>query len=48
MGPGSYYDRMLIEIDGHRLNENAYDGACVDTEFPVDLDPLFPRQEILA
>ncbi len=27
MGPGSYNDRMLIQIDGHRLNENLYDGA---------------------
>jgi hypothetical protein len=32
---------MLIQIDGHRLNENVYDGAYVDTE-------LFARQEILA
>jgi hypothetical protein len=29
---------MLIQSDGHRLNENVYDGAYVDTEFPVDLD----------
>jgi hypothetical protein len=29
---------MLIQIDGHRLNENVYDGAYVDTEFPLDLD----------
>jgi hypothetical protein len=38
MGSGSYNDRMLIQSDGHRLNENVYDGAYVDTEFPVDLD----------
>jgi hypothetical protein len=36
MSPGSYNDRMLIQIDGHRLHENAYDGAYVDTEFPLD------------
>lgn len=38
MGPGSYNDPMRIQIDGHRLNENVYDGAYVDTEFPLDLD----------
>lgn len=38
MGPGSYNERMRIQIDGHRLNENVYDGAYVDTEFPLDLD----------
>jgi hypothetical protein len=36
MSPGSYNDRMLIQTDGHRLHENAYDGAYVDTEFPLD------------
>ena len=38
LGPESYNDHMLIQIDGHRLNENVYDGAYVDREFPVDLD----------
>jgi outer membrane receptor for ferrienterochelin and colicin len=37
-GPGSYNDCMLIQSDGHRLNENVYNGAYVDTQFPVDLD----------
>jgi hypothetical protein len=35
MVPGSYNDRTLIQIDGHWLNENVYDGAYVDTDFPV-------------
>jgi hypothetical protein len=26
MGAGSYNDRMLIQSDGHRLNENLYNG----------------------
>lgn len=46
MGPGSYNDRILIQIDGHRLNENIYDGAYVDTEFPLDID-LIDRIEVI-
>jgi hypothetical protein len=46
MGPGSYNDCMLIQIDGHRLNENAYDGAYVDTECPLDLDLIDAVNEI--
>ncbi|HEY1470796.1 MAG TPA: TonB-dependent receptor plug domain-containing protein, partial [Candidatus Acidoferrum sp.] len=48
MGPGSYNDRILLQIDGHRLNENIYDydGAYVDTEFPLDID-LIDRIEVI-
>jgi outer membrane receptor for ferrienterochelin and colicins len=46
MGPGSYNGRMLIQIDGHRLNENVYDGAYVDTQFPLHLD-LIDRIEAI-
>lgn len=45
LGPGWYNDRMLIQI-GHRLNENVYDGAYVDTEFPLDLDLIDAFNEI--
>jgi outer membrane receptor for ferrienterochelin and colicins len=46
MGPGSYNDRILIQIDGHRLNENIYDGAYIETEFPLDID-LIERVEVI-
>jgi outer membrane receptor protein involved in Fe transport len=46
MGPGSYNNRVLIQIDGHRLNENICDGAYVDTEFPLDID-LIDRIEVI-
>lgn len=44
--PGDYNSRILLLIDGHRLNENVYDSALVGTEFPVDLD-LVDRIEIV-
>jgi len=39
-------DRMLMQIDEDRLNENVYDGAYVDTEFPLDLDLIDVFNEI--
>lgn len=36
--PGDYNSRMLLLIDGHRLNDNVYDSAMLGTEFPLDLD----------
>ena len=44
--PTDYNTLVLILIDGHRLNENVYDGTYVDGEFPVDID-LFDRVEII-
>jgi iron complex outermembrane receptor protein len=46
MGPGSYNDRLLLLIDGHRMNENIYDGADFDTEFPLDID-LIDHVEVI-
>ena len=43
--PGDYNSRILILLDGHRMNENIYDGAYVGTEFPLDL-ALVERVEI--
>ncbi len=36
--PGDYNSRMLLLIDGHRMNDTLYDTAAVGTEFPLDLD----------
>ncbi|MGC2111685.1 MAG: TonB-dependent receptor [Candidatus Korobacteraceae bacterium] len=36
--PGDYNSRMLLLIDGHRVNDNVYDSAPVGVEFPLDLD----------
>jgi iron complex outermembrane receptor protein len=43
--PGDYNNRILVMVDGHRLNEEVYEGAYVGTEFPVDLD-LVDRVEV--
>jgi outer membrane receptor for ferrienterochelin and colicins len=44
--PGDYNARILFLVDGHRVNDNTYDGAYVGTEFPVDID-LIERIEII-
>lgn len=36
--PGDFNNRVLLLIDGHRLNENIYQSAPLGTEFPVDID----------
>ncbi len=44
--PGDYNSRILLLVDGHRINDNVYDGALVGTEFVVDVD-LIDRVEII-
>ena len=44
--PGDYGTRILMLIDGQRLNDALYDSAAVDREFPVDVD-LIDRVEII-
>ncbi len=44
--PGDYNTRILLLVDGHRLNDNIYDEAMIGTEFPVDVD-LIERIEIV-
>ncbi|MBE0566788.1 MAG: TonB-dependent receptor [Krumholzibacteria bacterium] len=44
--PGDYNSRVLVLIDGIRLNENVYDATTPDTAFPLDLD-LIQRIEII-
>lgn len=44
--PGDVNARILFLVDGHRVNENIFDGAYVGTEFPVDVD-LMERVEVI-
>jgi iron complex outermembrane receptor protein len=36
--PGDYNSRILLLINGNRLNENVFSSAPMGTEFPLDLD----------
>jgi outer membrane receptor for ferrienterochelin and colicins len=42
---GDYNARILLLIDGHRINDNIFDGALVGTEFPLDMN-LIDRVEV--
>src|SRR4030042_384257 len=44
--PGDYSTRILLLVDGHRLNDGLYDQAPIGTDFPVDVD-LIDRVEII-
>jgi iron complex outermembrane receptor protein len=44
--PADYNTRVLLLVDGHRINDNIYDTAFIGTEFPVDVD-LIERVEII-
>lgn len=44
--PGDYNSRILVLVNGHRINENVYDSAPMGTEFPIDLD-LIDRIEVV-
>lgn len=44
--PGDFNTRILLLVDGHRLNDNIYDDAMIGTEFPIDID-LIQRIEII-
>lgn len=44
--PGDYNSRILLTIDGHRMNDNIYDQAQVGTEAILDVD-LIDRVEIV-
>ncbi len=43
---GDYNARVLLLIDGHRINDKIYDSALIGTEFPLDLD-LIDRVEVV-
>lgn len=44
--PGDYNTRVLVLLDGFRMNDNMYDTGAIGTEFPVDID-LIERIEII-
>src|ERR1700687_3036959 len=46
-GPsGDYNSRIAVLIDGHRMNDNVYDGNLIGTDFPLDVD-LIDRVEVI-
>ena len=44
--PGDYNARILLLLDGHRLNDGTYDMAPIGTDFPIDMS-LVERIEII-
>src|SRR5579862_904438 len=44
--PGDYNSHIALMVDGHRLNDNIYEGALIGTEFPIDID-LIDRVEVI-
>jgi iron complex outermembrane recepter protein len=40
MGPGDFNNRVLVLLDGMRLNNNIYDQAALDRDFPVDVSQI--------
>ncbi len=44
--PGDFNSRVLLLVDGHRLNDNLYDQAGLGTESLIDVD-LIDRVEIV-
>jgi len=44
--PGDYNSRVLLLVDGHRINDNIFDTAPIGTDFPLDLD-LVDRIEVI-
>lgn len=43
---GDFNDRVLLLVDGHRVNNNFNDGASIDTAFILDVD-LIDRVEVI-
>lgn len=44
--PGDYNSRVLLLVNGHRLNDNIYDQASIGTEFPIDVS-VIERVEVI-
>ena len=44
--PGDFNSRILVLVDGHRVNDNIFDQAFLGTDFPVDID-LIDRIEVI-
>ncbi len=43
---GDFNNRVLLLIDGHRINNNIYDQAMIGSEFAVDVD-MIERVEVI-
>jgi outer membrane receptor for ferrienterochelin and colicins len=44
--PGDYSTRVLLLVNGHRVNDNVYDQASVGAEFGIDA-AMFDRVEVI-
>jgi iron complex outermembrane receptor protein len=44
--PGDYNARVLLLVDGHRMNDNVYDQAAIGADFGID-PAMFERVEII-
>jgi iron complex outermembrane receptor protein len=44
--PTDYNNRVLVLLNGHRVNDSIYDGALIGTEFPLDIS-LVERIEVV-
>jgi outer membrane receptor for ferrienterochelin and colicins len=44
--PGDYNTRVLLMVDGHRINDNVYDQAIIGTDLPIEID-MIERVEII-
>lgn len=44
--PGDYNTRVLLLVDGHRVNDNVFDQAAIGTDFIVDVD-VIERVEVI-
>jgi outer membrane receptor for ferrienterochelin and colicins len=44
--PGDYGGRILIAVDGHRMNDPLFDSAAIGTDFILDVD-LIERVEVI-
>src|SRR5579859_2302514 len=44
--PGDFNTRVLLLVDGHRMNDDVYDEAMIGTEFPIDVE-MIQRVEII-
>jgi len=38
--PGDYNSRVLVLIDGHKLNDPVYDYAAIGEDFPIDIESI--------
>ena len=45
VGRGDFNTRLLILVDGFRINDGVYNAGAIDLEFPIDVD-LIDRVEI--